>query len=88
MNLHGNIWVLLNKCSVSVQNGPIQNSPIQNSPEKYDNERTKTVRYKTVTSNNCFNKPAGREVSFVQQTKNKIVNAAVAPACCELANRG
>ena len=53
-----------------------------------ENERTKTVRYKTATSNNCFNKPAGREVSFVQQTKNKIVTAAVESAYCELANRG
>ena len=56
---------------VSVQNSPIQNSPIQNSPEKYENERKnspyKTVR-KTVPSDNCFNKPVGRELSFVQQT--------------------
>ena len=56
---------------VSVQNIPIQNSPIQNSPEKYENEG-KTVRYKTVRKtvliDNCFNKPAGRELSFDQQT--------------------
>ena len=55
---------------MSVQNSPVQNRPIQNSPEKYENEQ-KTVRYKTVQKtvpiNNCFNKPAGRELSFVQQ---------------------
>ena len=58
--------------TVSTQNGPIQNSPTQNNPEKYENERkkqsdTKKIR-KTVPSNNCFNEPVGRELSFVQQT--------------------
>ena len=54
---------------VSVQNSPIQNSPIQNSRKSMKmNEKTvqyKTVR-KTVPSPNCFNKSAGRELSFVQ----------------------
>ena len=62
--------------SVSVQHSPIQNSPIQNSPiQNSPNSmkmNEKTVRYKTVQktvpNNNCFNKPAGRELSFVQQT--------------------
>ena len=54
-----------------IQNSPMQNSPIQNSPEKFENERKnepiQKVR-KTVPIINCFNKPAGRELSFVQQT--------------------
>ena len=58
----------------------MQNSPTQNSPEKLKMNE-KTVR-KTFRSN-CFQKPVGRELSFVQQ----IVTAAVAPTSCELANK-
>ena len=50
--------------------------------------RVCTKQSEKQSSNNCFNKPVGRELSFVQQTNNKIVTTAVAPTCCELANRG
>ena len=49
----------------------MQNSPIQNSPEKYENEQKNSLTQnspKTVQINICFNKPVGRELSFVQQT--------------------
>ena len=55
-----------------VQNSPKQKIPIQNSPENYENEQ-KTVLYKTAQktdlSNNFYNKPVGRELSFALQTK-------------------
>ena len=61
----------MHEASVFVQNSAIQNSPIQNSPEKYENELKNSPIQKSLKnspSNNCFNKPVGRELSFVQQT--------------------